>query len=103
MMDSRAGETAAGIENDHSIDSSKAEFERALIRERTRAGLAASRRIGRIGGRPKSLTDDDLEAARSLLANPDIGVRQVADRLGVSLATLYSYIPAARTANAPGV
>jgi hypothetical protein len=44
---------------------------------------------------------DDLEAARSLLANPEIGVRQVADRLGVSLATatLHRYIPAAGTAN----
>jgi predicted DNA-binding transcriptional regulator YafY len=38
-----------------------------------------------------------------LLANPDIGVRQIADRLGVSLATLYRYIPAARTVNAPDV
>src|SRR5271170_2503419 len=44
--------------------SALAEFERGLIRERTRAGLAASRRIGRVGGRPKSLTDNDLEEAR---------------------------------------
>jgi hypothetical protein len=33
------------------------------------------------------------------LANPDIGVTQIAHRLGVSPATLYRYIPAARTAN----
>ena len=79
--------------------SALAEFERSLIRERTRAGLAAARRIGRTGGRPPKLTDDDLEAARALLANPDIGVAQIAHRLGVSPATLYRYIPAARTAN----
>jgi hypothetical protein len=36
-----------------------------------------------------------------LLANPDIGVTQIAQRLGVSPATLY--IPATRTANTPGV
>ena len=36
-----------------------------------------------------------------MLANPDIGVTQIAHRLGVSPATLYRYIPAARTANLP--
>jgi hypothetical protein len=51
-----------------------AEFERSLIRERTQAGLAAARRAGRTGGRPPKLTDDDIEAAKALLANPDIGV-----------------------------
>src|SRR5271156_1100528 len=76
-----------------------AEFERSLIRERTQAGLAAARRAGRTGGRPPKLTDDDIEAAKAMLANPDIGVTQIAHRLGVSPATLYRYIPAARTAN----
>jgi DNA invertase Pin-like site-specific DNA recombinase len=80
-----------------------AEFERSLIRERTQAGLAAARRAGRTGGRPAKLTDDDIEAAKAMLANPDIGVTQIAHRLGVSPATLYRYIPAARTANTPGV
>jgi uncharacterized protein YjiS (DUF1127 family) len=45
----------------------------------------------------------DIEAAKAMLANPDIGVTQIAHRLGVSPATLYRYIPAARTANAPSV
>jgi len=40
-------------------------------------------------------------AAKVMLANPDIGVTQIAHRLGVSPATLYRYIPAARTANTP--
>jgi DNA invertase Pin-like site-specific DNA recombinase len=92
--------TAQGLLVFHMF-SALAEFERSLIRERTRAGLAAPKRQGRTGGRPPKLTEDDLEAARALLANPDIGVTQVADRLGVSPATLYRYIPAARTANAP--
>jgi DNA invertase Pin-like site-specific DNA recombinase len=80
-----------------------AEFERSLIRERTQAGLAAARRAGRTGGRPPKLTEDDLETARALLANPDVGVTQIAHHLGVSPATLYRYIPAARTANLPDV
>jgi DNA invertase Pin-like site-specific DNA recombinase len=80
-----------------------AEFERTLIRERTQAGLAAARRAGRTGGRPPKLTEDDLDVARALLANPDISVTQIAHRLGVSPATVYRYIPAARTANASNV
>jgi DNA invertase Pin-like site-specific DNA recombinase len=79
-----------------------AEFERSLIRERTQTGLAAARRVGRTGGRPPKLTDDDIEAAKAMLANPDIGATQIAHRLGVSPATLYRYIPATRTANTPG-
>jgi DNA invertase Pin-like site-specific DNA recombinase len=57
-------------------------------RERTQAGLAAARRAGRTGGRPPKLTDEDIEAAKAMLANPDIGVTQIAHRLGVSPATL---------------
>lgn len=74
-----------------------AEFERSLIRERTRAGLAAAKKSGRTGGRPPKLSYDDIEAAKAMLTNPDIGVASVAHRLGVSLATLYRHIPAART------
>jgi DNA invertase Pin-like site-specific DNA recombinase len=55
-----------------------AEFERALIRERTRAGLKSAKFMGRTGGRPPKLTEDDLDVARTLLANPDITVADVA-------------------------
>jgi DNA invertase Pin-like site-specific DNA recombinase len=92
--------TAQGVLVFHMF-SALAEFERALIRERTRAGLAAAKRAGRTGGRPAKLTEDDLDIARTLLANPDITVADVADRLGVSPATLYRYLPAARAANSP--
>ncbi len=77
-----------------------AEFERCLIRERTRAGLSAAKKSGRTGGRPPKLTYEDIEAAKAMLTNPDIGVASVAHRLGVSLATLYRYIPAARASSA---
>ena len=92
--------TAQGVLVFHMF-SALAEFERQLIRERTRAGLAAAKRAGRTGGRPSKLTEDDLDVARTLLANPDITVTDVADRLGVAPATLYRYMPAARTANNP--
>jgi AcrR family transcriptional regulator len=61
------------------------------------------RRVGRTGGRPPKLPDEDIEAAKAMLANPDIGLTQIAHRLGVSPATLYRYILAARTSNAPDV
>jgi DNA invertase Pin-like site-specific DNA recombinase len=92
--------TAQGVLVFHMF-SALAEFERALIRERTRAGLKAAKRLGRTGGRPQKLTEDDLGIARTLLANPDITVADVADRVGVSPATLYRYLPAARSATAP--
>lgn len=73
-----------------------AEFERAIIRERTRAGLEAARARGRKGGRPPKLRAQDLKAARALLADRSITVAEVAARLGVSPATLYRHLPAAR-------
>ena len=43
---------------------------RTPLRERTQAGLAAARRVGRTGGRPPKLTDDDIEAAKAMLPIP---------------------------------
>ena len=69
------------------------EFERELIRERTRAGLDAARAVGRVGGRPRALKDDDLAVARALLADKNISTAEVARGLGVSQGTLYRYLP----------
>ena len=69
--------------------------ERTLIQERTRAGLAAARQRGRVGGRPKVLTAEKLEAATKLLAN-GTAPRDVASALGVSIPTLYRHCPASR-------
>ena len=74
-----------------------AEFERAVIRERTREGLNAARRRGRLGGRPPSLCENDLQVARTLLKDPSLPVREIAQRLHVSPATLYRYIPGGRS------
>ena len=65
-----------------------AEFERALIRERTRAGLTAARARGRKGGRPRSLSADDINLAATMLAD-NYAVQDVAKRLDVSRATLF--------------
>lgn len=73
-----------------------AEFERAVIRERSAAGLRAARKQGRVGGRPPAMTKDDIAAARALLTDSSITTRQVAKRVGVSVSTLYKHLPAAR-------
>ncbi len=71
-----------------------AEFERDLIRERTRAGLKAAREKGRIGGRPRVMTDDKVNAARKLLAD-GVPVRDVAAMFSVSVPTVYRWCPGA--------
>ena len=74
-----------------------AEFERAVIRERTSAGLQAARARGKQGGRPTRISASDLQMARTLLTNPAIRVADVAARIGVSPATLYRHLPGGRS------
>ena len=69
-----------------------AEFERALIRERTTAGLVEARQRGRKGGRPPAMRPGDIAAARALMKEGSIPVRNIAQRMGVSVATLYRHI-----------
>jgi DNA invertase Pin-like site-specific DNA recombinase len=77
-----------------------AEFERDLIRERTRAGLEAARARGRNGGRPSVMTADKLRVARELYEAREHTTAQIARVLGVSRATLYRHLaPAAPRPN----
>ena len=66
-----------------------AEMERELIRERTNSGLAAARARGRKGGRPGKLTGKRLDDARTLLADRNRSVSEVANTLKVNRTTLY--------------
>lgn len=66
-----------------------AEFERDIIRERTKAGLEAARSRGRVGGRPKALDDKKVALAKQLMSNPANKPLDVARTLGISRATLY--------------
>lgn len=65
-----------------------AEFERNLIVERTRAGLAAAKDRGRRGGRPPKLNDRQLAMAESALANGSNTGAEVAAQFGVHRVTL---------------
>jgi DNA invertase Pin-like site-specific DNA recombinase len=64
------------------------QFERDLIRERTRAGLAAAEARGRKGGRKPVITADKLKRAREII-DKGLTVREAAVRLKVGKTALY--------------
>jgi len=69
-----------------------AEFEREIARERTMAGLRAARERGRVGGRPRALSEDDLPQVQALMKDPDVSTSQICERFDGSKATLYRYV-----------
>lgn len=69
-----------------------AEFERALIRERTRAGLAAARARGRKGGRRFALSRAQVRLAQAAMAARDTPVAALCAELGIRPVTLYRYV-----------
>ena len=72
-----------------------AEFERDIIRERTRAGLAAARARGRKGGRPKGLTkkaEHTAIIAEKLYLDGGISIQEICEQLAISKGTLYNYL-----------
>lgn len=73
------------------IFASLAQFERQLIRERTKAGLQAARARGRMGGRKPKLGPKEQREIRILLADPKMTVSDVAARYGVSRTTIYKH------------
>ncbi len=83
------------------IMASLAQMERELIVERTRAGLESARQRGIVGGRKRLMTDSKIESAKKLLAD-GVPPREVADNLGVSIPTLYRWVPAPSQLRKPG-
>ena len=79
-----------------------AEFERDLITERTRAGLAAARARGRQGGRPRKMDLAMLRMAMNAMASREINAQELARRLGITTTTLYAYVNGDGTVKAPG-
>ena len=69
-----------------------AEFERELIVERTRAGLAAARARGRTGGAEFKMTPAKLRMAQAAMANRDTSVEDLCKEMGITRTTLYRYV-----------
>lgn len=75
------------------IMASLAQMERELIAERTKAGLEAARAQGRVGGRKRKMTASKIESAKKLLKS-GVLPKDIARNLGISIPTLYRWIPA---------
>jgi len=70
-----------------------AQFERQLIVERTKAGLAAARSRGKVGGRkPVPKEDPKVRMAKKLHADKSMKINDICENLQISKATLYRYI-----------
>lgn len=69
-----------------------AEFERELISERTKAGLASARARGRKGGAPFKMTAGKLRLAMASMGKPETKVSELCRELGITSQTLYRHI-----------
>lgn len=69
-----------------------AEFERELIAERTKAGLASARARGRVGGRPFKMTAAKLRLAMAAMGKPETLVSDLCEELGITRQTLYRHV-----------
>ena len=90
--------TSAGGKLILHIFASLAQFERALITERVRAGLDSARARGRVGGRPKKDDRTRQAMAAAMLDDPKNSVRDVCRALKVSRATAFRLAKAGRAA-----
>ena len=77
-----------------------AEFERDMLRQRTNAGLAAARKRGRVGGRPRALGPEEIKKARALLASGEYTKAEVAAEVGASRHTLWRALNGSSTSGA---
>lgn len=89
--------TSAGGKLIFHIFGGLAEFERSLIQERTKAGLAAARARGRKGGRKPKMTPTDIRKAAAMLADPHITKAEVCQHFGVSRPTLNAALRRVKT------
>ncbi len=74
------------------------QMEVEILRERTRAGLAAAAARGRRGGRPPALDESRVRAAKAMLASGTMTAAEVARQVGCAPSTLYRHLPGGRSA-----
>lgn len=72
------------------------EFERNLVRERTRAGLMAAKRRGRLSGPKRRFGETHRKVGYTLLKEGELAAGENVDQLKVSPATIYRYFPGGR-------
>lgn len=93
ICDGAIDTTTASGELVFNIFSSLAQFERRLIQERTKAGLAAARARGRFGGRPKiTIENRKVQLATALYRDRSMEISEICTSLQISRTTLYRYL-----------
>jgi DNA invertase Pin-like site-specific DNA recombinase len=81
------------------IFSALAQFERRLIQERTRAGIAAARARGKHGGRkPRHAEEPRVRMAYAMYVDQHVSVADICQTLRISRATFYRYVALGRRA-----
>ena len=96
ICDGAIDTTTASGELIFNVFASLAQFERRLIQERTKAGLAAARARSRNGGRPRIPADDPrVVMAAKMFADRSMPVAEICQTLRISRATLYRYVSVA--------
>jgi DNA invertase Pin-like site-specific DNA recombinase len=85
--------TCASGELIFNLFSALAQFERRLIQERTKAGLAAARARGRNGGRPKvTAAETKVALAKRLHVDKSLEIDEICKTLKLSRSTFYRYV-----------
>ena len=99
LCDGAIDTTTASGELIFHIFSALAQFERRLIQERTRAGLAAARARGRKGGRtPRRAEEPRVRMAYTMYVDQHLSVADICQTLRISQATFYRYVALGRRA-----
>lgn len=84
--------TSAGGKFYFHVVGALAEFERNIIIDRTKAGLEAARARGRLGGRPKKLTEAQRQNVIDLYHSNKHTLKEICEIHGISKTTLYAYV-----------
>jgi DNA invertase Pin-like site-specific DNA recombinase len=93
LRDGAIDTTTASGELIFNIFAALAQFERELIRERTRAGLTAARARGCKGGRkPISSSHPKVRMAKTMHLDQSMSIKEICSTLKISRATFYRYI-----------
>ncbi|MFQ3193958.1 MAG: DNA invertase Pin-like site-specific DNA recombinase [Colwellia sp.] len=93
IQDGAIDTTTASGELMFNIFSALAQFERRLIQERTKAGLAAARARGRDGGRPKTgVNSPKVQMTKQMHQNNSLPIESICESLSISRATFYRYL-----------
>lgn len=82
------------------ISAALAQLERDILRERTLDGLAAAKRKGRGGGRPKTMSDKQVAFAREMRDEHGKSLREISELIGVPVSTVHRRLAAHEAASA---